>query len=343
MGKVLAVLAAAALAAGFGGGAQAQQKLVVAGYGGSFEDIMRKDIFPPFGKQHGVELDYVAGNSTNTVARLQAQKSNQQIDVAIIDDGPMYQAIALGFCEPIKGLPADDIYPTARYKADKAVAIGLVATGIMYNKKVFDEKKWAPPTSWKDLKDPKYKKLLVIPPLNNTYGLHALVEYAREGGGGEKNIDPGFKTFKDEVGPNVLVYEPSPGKMTELFSSGQAIVSVWGSGRAKAFADTGFPVGFVYPKEGAYALLSSVCPVAKQKTNPLAQAFVNYLVTPEVQEKLATAYGYGPVNKKANVKDDERVPLPIGQRASDLIVIDWDTVNQNRDDWNRRWTREIER
>ena len=96
MGKVLAVIAAATVAAGLSANAAAQQKLVVAGYGGSFEDIMRKDIFPPFAKQHGVELDYVAGNSTNTVARLQAQKSNQQIDVAIIDDGPMYQAIALG-------------------------------------------------------------------------------------------------------------------------------------------------------------------------------------------------------------------------------------------------------
>ena len=280
MGKVLAVLAAAMVAVGVGANAQAQQKLVVAGYGGSFEDIMRQDIFPPFAKQHGVELDYVAGNSTNTVARLQAQKSNQQIDVAIIDDGPMYQAIALGFCAPIQGLPADDIYGTARYKDD-----------IQYNKKVFDERKWAAPTSWKDLKDPKYKKQLVVPPLNNTYGLHALVEYAREGGGGEKKIDAGFKTFKDEGGPNVLVYEPSPGKMTELFSSGQATIAVWGSGRVKAFADTGFPVGFVYPQEGAYALLSSVCPVAKANANPLAQAFVNYLVSPAVQEKLATAYG----------------------------------------------------
>ena len=121
------------------------------------------------------------------------------------------------------------------------------------------------------------------------------------------------------------------------------MISVWGSGRAKSFADTGFPVGFVYPQEGAYALLSSVCPVAKSATNPLAQAFVQYLVTPEVQEKLASAYGYGPVNKKAKVEDDPRVPLPIGKRAADLIVIDWDTVNQNRDDWNKRWTREIER
>jgi len=342
MGKVLAFAAALAVA-GSCATVQAQQRLVVAGYGGSFEDIMRKEIFPPFGKQHGIEMDYVAGNSTNTVARLQAQKSNQQIDVAIIDDGPMYQAIALGFCGPIQGLPTTDLYETARYKDDKAVAIGIVATGIMYNKKVFAERKWPAPTSWEDLKDPKYKQQLVIPPLNNTYGLHTVVQYARAAGGGEKAIDAGFETMEKEVGPNVLVYEPSPGKMTELFSSGQASIAVWGSGRVKAFADTGFPVGFVYPREGAYALLSSVCPVSKSDAHPLAQAFVQYLVSPEVQTKLASSYGYGPVNKKAQASDDPNVPMPIGQRAADLIVIDWDTVNQNRDDWNKRWTREIER
>ncbi|MEI2417639.1 ABC transporter substrate-binding protein [Orrella sp. JC864] len=343
MSKVIAVLAAASLAVGLPMGASAQQKLVVAGYGGSFEDIMRRDVFPPFAKQHGVEFDYMAGNSTNTVARLQAQRSNQQVDVAIIDDGPMYQAIALGFCAPIQNLPKQDLYETALYKDDKAVAIGIVATGIMYNKKAFDEKKWEPPASWDDLKDPRYKQQLVIPPLNNTYGLHTLVQYARAAGGGETNIDPGFTTIEKEVGPNVLVYEPSPGKMTELFSSGQASIAVWGSGRVKAFADTGFPVGFVYPKEGAYALLSSVCPVAKDKSHPLAQAFVQYLVSPEVQTLLASSYGYGPVNRKAQAQDDPNVPLPIGERAEKLIVIDWDTVNQNRDAWNRRWTREIER
>jgi putative spermidine/putrescine transport system substrate-binding protein len=193
------------------------------------------------------------------------------------------------------------------------------------------------------LADPKYKKLVVIPPLNNTYGLHAVVQFASAGGGGEKNIEPGFKAFKDKIGPNVLVYEPSPGKMTELFQSGQAVIGVWGTGRVKSFADTGFPVGFVYPKEGAYALLSSVCPIAKPKTNPLAQDFIRYLLTPEVQGVMGTSYGYGPVNKKAVVKDDANVPLPLGKRAADLIVVDWDVINDNRTAWDKRWTREIER
>ncbi len=343
MNKLIAIAATSLMVLGLTATASAQQKLVVAGYGGSFEDIMRKDIFPPFEKKHNVKIDFVAGNSTNTVARLQAQKGNQEIDVAIVDDGPMYQAIALGFCAPIQGMPADDIYATARYKDDKAVALGIVATGIMYNKKVFAEKGWAAPTSWDDLADPKFKKLLVIPPLNNTYGLHAVVQFARAGGGGEKNIEPGFKAFKDKIGPNVLVYEPSPGKMTELFQSGQAVIGVWGTGRVKSFADTGFPVGFAYPKEGAYALLSSVCPIAKPKANPLAQDFIQYLLTPEVQGLMGTSYGYGPVNKKAVVKDDANVPLPLGKRAADLIVVDWDVINDNRTAWDKRWTREIER
>jgi putative spermidine/putrescine transport system substrate-binding protein len=111
----------------------------------------------------------------------------------------------------------------------------------------------------------------------------------------------------------------------------------------KSFADTGFPVGFVYPKEGAYALLSSVCPIAKPKTNPLAQDFIRYLLTPEVQGVMGTSYGYGPVNKKAVVKDDANVPLPLGKRAADLIVVDWDVINDNRTAWDKRWTREIER
>ncbi len=79
----------------FCGAAQAQDKtLYVAAYGGSFEQVMRKEVIPPFEQKHGVKVEYVAGNSTDTIAKLQAQKGNQQIDVAIVDDGPMYQAVA---------------------------------------------------------------------------------------------------------------------------------------------------------------------------------------------------------------------------------------------------------
>lgn len=320
-----------------------EQRLVVAGYGGAFEDILRTKVFPQFERAHGIRIDYLAGNSTNTLARLYAQRSNQQIDVAIIDDGPMYKAIAFGLCQRIDELPEGEILPIARIAGDRAVGIGVVATGIMYNKRAFAERGWDAPTSWEDLKDPKYRGLLVIPPLNNTYGMHALVHFARAGGGGESNIQPGFETFQRAINPNVLVYEPSPGKMSELFSSGQALISLWGSGRVKLLADTGLPVAFVYPSEGAYALLSAICPTSKPKSHPLAQEFVRYMVSAQVQETLAATYGSAPVNQRARVIDNDVVPLPIGHRAEQMNLIDWSIANLHRDQWDRRWTREIER
>jgi putative spermidine/putrescine transport system substrate-binding protein len=75
--------------------AEAQQKtLTVAAYGGVWDSHLRKEVFPEFEKKHGVKVEYVAGNSTDTLAKLQAQKGNQVIDVAIMDDGVMYQAIS---------------------------------------------------------------------------------------------------------------------------------------------------------------------------------------------------------------------------------------------------------
>jgi putative spermidine/putrescine transport system substrate-binding protein len=344
MGRSAPLLAIAALIVLWdAASASAQQTLTVAGYGGSFEQTMRKEVIPDFEKAHKVKVEYVAGNSTDTLAKLQAQKANQVIDVAIVDDGPMYQAIQLGFCGKIAGLPGDDLYPSARFKDDKAVAIGLVATGLMYNTKVFKEKGWAAPTSWNDLKDPKYRKTIVIPPINNTYGLYTLVMFARLNGGGERDIEPGFKVMKADVNPNVLAYEPSPGKMTELFESGQGLLAVWGSGRVQSFANTGFPVDFVYPKEGAVTLLASACPVARANASPLASQFIEAMLQPKLQLILLKDYGYGPVNKKVEVPPELARMAPVGDRAAKLINPDWDTINAHRDEWTKRWNREVER
>ena len=341
---MLRTITVACLLAAAASPALAQSKtLVVAAYGGSWEQDMRKFIIPDFEKKHGVKVEYVAGNSTDTLAKLQAQKANQVIDVAVMDDGVMYQAIQLGFCGTLQGLDKSELYPAASFKSDKAVAVGQTGTGFMINTKTFKDKGWATPTSWNDLKDPKFKKLLVIPPINNTYGLYTLMMFARLNGGGEKNIEPGFKVMKADINPNVLVYEPSPGKMTELFQSGQGQIAVWGTGRVQAFANTGFPVDFIYPKEGAPILLASACPVAKASASPLAIEFIKAMISEPVQTALARESGNGPVNTKVDVNMPQLRMAPVGERAKLIYSPDWDAINAQREEWTKRWNREVER
>lgn len=321
------------------GGVRAET-LVVAGYASSFEKIMRERVIPDFEREHGVSVRYAGGNSTDTLAKLVAQAGNQQFDVAMMDDGPMVQAIALGLCAPIEGLDKAQLQPMAVFPEAKGVAMGMVATGLMYNRKVFAERGWAPPVSWTALEDPKFARKVVVPPMSNGYGLLATVMLARLYGGGETNIEPGIEAMK-RVAKNVVAFEPSPARMTELFQTDQAVLSVWGSARYQAFADTGFPVDFVYPREGAPVLMTGVCPVAKKSPSPKAQAFIATLLSAKVQKIMAEEGGYAPVRKGVEVPTTG--VMPVGARISQLVSVDWSVINPLRNEWTKRWSREIER
>ncbi|HLU79728.1 MAG TPA: ABC transporter substrate-binding protein [Burkholderiaceae bacterium] len=321
------------------------EDLYLAAYGGSTETLFKDKIIPEFEKQTGARVIYVAGNSTDTLAKLQAERGNPQFDVIIVDDAPMQQAVQFGFCSDIAPAPIyDDLYPLARIAGDKALALGVIGTGLFYNTEYFAKKNWPAPTSWEDVTDSKYKDKVVIPPITNGYGLHALIKFAELRGGSVNNIDPGFKAMLDEVGPNVLAWEPSPGKMTELFQNGDAVIGVWGSGRVQALKDTGFPVEFVYPKEGALALFTAVCPVAKPKTKELSQKFIQYLYQPEVQAILAAGQAWGPMNSKVDLTPEVAATVPYGpEQIGKLQGIDNAVVNANRAEWTNRWNRTVER
>src|SRR5689334_20455378 len=193
--------------------AHAETTLYVANVGGSNEQLYRQKVIPPFEKAHDVKIVYVAGNSSDTLAKLQAQKGHQQINVAVMDDGPMYQAMQLGLCAKVEDAPVmKDIYPLTRL-GPMAVGVGMVATGIGYNEEAFKKLGLPAPDSWQALTDKRLKGKLGVPPITNTYGLHTLVMLARLNGGGEKNIDPGFNAMTKQVAPDVLSRAPTPGEM----------------------------------------------------------------------------------------------------------------------------------
>jgi putative spermidine/putrescine transport system substrate-binding protein len=325
----------------------AQDKtLYFASYGGSNEQLYKEIIIPrwqatPGGK--GVNVVYVSGNSTDTLAKLRAQEGAQQIDVAMLDDGPMVQAIGFGYCDRVDQGTFADLYDVARFPQDKAVGVQLIATGLAYNKDLFAKNGWAAPTSWLDLKDPKYKGKVAIPPITNGYGLNALVAIAQLSGGGVDNIEPGLEVFEKEIDSNVLVYEASSGKMSELFQNGDIALAVWGSGRVKSLTDSGFPAAFAYPKEGAVALLTAVCPVVGSAVAKESQDFIKFITSLEIQQYLANEKGSGPVNRNVKLTEEQAATMPVGARAEKMISIDYTIVNARRGEWTEQWTRRIER
>jgi putative spermidine/putrescine transport system substrate-binding protein len=336
---LLGALAAASIAA------SAQTTLYVGSFGGSTEQLFREKIIPAFEAKHNAKVVYVPGNSTDTLAKLAAQRAKQDLSVALIDDGPMYQAVEQKLCAPVADAPVlKDVYANARMIGDRSVGVGFIATGLAYNKEVFKKNGWAAPTSWNDLADPKFKGKVVIPPITNGYGLLTLVMTARLNGGGEEKIDAGFDAVQKKIAPNVLAWEGSPGRMAQMLQTGEAGLVVWGNGRVQAVADQGAPVEFVYPKEGAIALMTAVCVVEGAPQAALGQAFLQYVLSPEVQAQLAEKQGWGPVNRTTKIAPDVAAKVVFGpERVDKLVSVNYNVINAKRAEWTTRWNRTIER
>lgn len=99
-----------------------------------------------------------------------------------------------------------------------------------------------------------------------------------------------------------------------------------------------------YPKEGAVGALIAACPVQAAPQPKLAQAFTQYLLSPEVQVVLADMTGWGPVNKLVKLPPDKAARVVYGpEQVGKLVSVDYKVVNPNMPEWTKRWNREVER
>lgn len=346
--RYLWATAAATIALAGAGAANAQTKTLYVGMnGGNFEKTFTQHVFPDFEKANDVKVVVVPGTSSDILAKATAAKDKPQMHVMFLDDGVMVRAIGAGLCEKIKDTPVlADLVPGARLKNDMAVGIDLGMTGLAYNKKMFDEKGWAAPTSWMDLADPKYKGKVVFQSASaSSFGLHAFLMFNRIQGGSEKDVEPGFSKFKSTIGPNVLEFIPSSAKISEMVQTGEAAIFPLTPTSVAALQEKNIPVEYAQPKEGSVVLMVAECVIANNSEPELAQKLAAYLLSPEAQSKALQHGNIVPSNTKAKAAtpESEAKLAKFHGNMKTAITLDWDAINEKRPEWNSRWNKMIER
>lgn len=338
-------IAATALSAA---SAIAQTKTLYIGMnGGSMEKTWTEHVFPAFEKANNVKVVVVPGTSSDILAKAQASKDKPQMHVIFLDDGVMMRAVGMGLCEKMKPSAAlGEIYPTARFKGDMAAGVTMGMTGLAYNKKMFTEKGWAAPTSWMDLADPKFKGKVVFQSVSSSsFGLHGFLMFNRIKGGTDKNVEPGFAAWKTSIGPNVLEYIPSSAKLTEMIQTGEAAIAPLTPTAVATLQEKGIAIEYAQPKEGSVVLMVAECVIANNSEPALAQKLAEYLVSSDAQAAGLQHGNQIPSNTKAPaIGDDAKLKLKqFAEYMKTAVVLDWDSVNENRPAWNARWNRLIER
>jgi putative spermidine/putrescine transport system substrate-binding protein len=342
----LLLIVGLAVLAGWAGLASTQtRELVVAAWGDPYEAGWRKSLIPAFERQHNAKIVWVQGFSSQTLAKLRAQKDNPQVDVAMMDDGPHRQAVALGLVEKIdrgKLANARELYDIAFEPGDSGIGFAVAAYGLYYDTKAFADNKWAPPTSWLDLYRPEFKGKVSIHNIANANGLYLLLALNKIAGGADDNVDRGFAKLKELV-PAVVTFDKF-GETPTLIQQGTTVIGTWNLDRVVNLASTGVPVKFVGPKEGTWGHKEIVTLVKGRSNHDLAYKWVEMLLSAEEQANTAKYIGLGPLNRNTKLDPETAGKVLYGPDAiARLTIPNWEVVNAKRAEWTERWNKEIER
>lgn len=324
----------------------ADEKVVnVSGWGGALQKLFIEAIGPDLEKQTGAKIVYTPGKAAETLAKIQAQRSRPQIDVAITTEVVGLQGANLGLWAPLDPsivTNMKDMYDYALYPDNKGVLWSANISGIAYNPEALRENGITPPDSYFDLFKEQYKGKIVVGTITTDYGLLALLIMAKIHGGSERDIDPGFKAMK-KLAPSVLSFEKIFSRVGELFQSKTAWIAPWNHAGVFMMSKQGIPIKYVAPKEGVIISANFVGLVNNAPHPKDAQVFINLLLGSKVLEKFAETYSTIPLNKAIKLKPEVEEYVPNKPEIMNKVLpIDWQYVNEHRGEWTERWFKEVE-
>jgi putative spermidine/putrescine transport system substrate-binding protein len=249
-----------------------------------------------------------------------------------------WQAVVEGLVEPkldAKAIPnLADVYPYA--VSDKICGVSAFTSAIGFGYRT--DKGLPAPTSWKDLADPKYAgaRGSYIIPVNSLGQMH-LMMLGKIYGKGLTDLDAAYKAL-EQLKP-IKTYDFTGGMEKALLSAEVNIGVLHDSGIYR-YDGQNQPIAFAAPSEGVLSLEQVWNITPGTKVRELANAYIDFILRPDVQKPLAEAVWYSPSNKK--VKLDAKYDAKLYNteaKVAQLIQVDWKWYNERKDDIDARVTR----
>ncbi|WP_316204060.1 extracellular solute-binding protein [Bradyrhizobium sp. SZCCHNS3051] len=315
----------------------APKEIVIGGPAGAAK-YFNSDLFPVLEKKLDCKVLYEGTNSLTNLQKMQADKASPKISVVIMDDPVMLPAAAEGL---ITKMSSSAIPNLGKLVGDAVHRDGMWANyqkpwvGIAYSTRRMK----TAPSSWAELWDAKYDSKIVVPSLSNTEGFWTLLAAAHLETGkpykeAQYEIDAGFKKIKSLKANLLNVYTNAP-QAINLLEQGEAWMI---GGQFSAYtlirkAD-GSPVDLAIPRDGGFSMPSGIAKVSGAPAGDLADAAIDFYLSPEAQSILAKTAFIAPTN--------QATPLPAGYPdPATLFAPDWAFIAKNRAGWVDRWSKEM--
>jgi putative spermidine/putrescine transport system substrate-binding protein len=332
--SALAISATALLSAA---PASAQDRTLTISWWGFNGEKLESIILAPFREQCGCEILFETGNNGERLNKLQI-RNGAGVDVAYFSDSFSQQGVELGLFQEIdrSRLPnLEGLYELAQDPQGgygPAYSIGRV--GIVYD----SNQVTTPITSWDDLWREDLASSLSLPGITTTAGPMVVLKAGDHAGvDAYEDADGAFAAIT-ELQPNVVKNYNTGSEMINLFSTGEISAAVAQDFTLAQIQAAVPSVVWADLEEGSIATLNTVNIPTGAAEPDLAYEFINFILSPEIQQQLAEEGVDAPVNTAVELTPEQAALWTYGADVIDgLQRVDYVSMNAAKAGWIERW------
>lgn len=300
-------------------------------------ELLQKNVYDPFMEATGCKLIVEGGKNAERVTKIKETPENY--DVVIIGDAFIADLIDEGLIDTIdssKLTNLDALYENA--KAPFGEGYGPAYTfnrlGIVYDKATCPIEI----TSWADLWNPELEGQIAIPDITTTSGPLFYYSTAEMEGLTPGQDDDAIFEKLAALKPNVMKTYTSANDTITMLNQGEISVAVLLDFSYTAAKSASEDYIWVDPAEGNYSGYNTINVIKGCKNKELAEAFIDFYISREVQLAEALDGVDSPVRTDVELTQEQAANFTYGKEMIDNLKLpDWEVINTNKADWTNRW------
>jgi putative spermidine/putrescine transport system substrate-binding protein len=304
------------------------------------QDDYKKLVYDPFEAKCGCKLVVETGNSVERLQKMEANKANPVVDMAVVSMADALQAARSGLIDKIdtsKLSNFDKLYDIAKDPNGDGMSVGYTfyATSIAYRS---DKMKI---DSWADLLKPEYVGHVAFPNVTTNQGPPALYMLGKAIGKDTPDLKGAISALGEHKDDIVTFYEKSS-QLVQLMQQEEIWAAPIGRFSWAGFTKLDVPVAWATPKEGQTGGMNVMIMTKGSKNQDLALQFMDFWLSTDVQTALATKLVDSPANKEVKVPADIANNITYGEdTAKSLKLIPSAEALDERDTWVKEWNETV--
>ena len=300
-------------------------------------ELVQKNIYDPFMEATGCKLVIETGKNAERVTKI--KESPENYDIVVIGDAFIADLIDADLIETVDAANLsnlDAVYDNAKapFGEGYGPAYSFNRLGIVYDKSTCPIEI----TSWADLWNPELADSIAIPDITTASGPLMYYSVAKMAGLTPGSDDDAILAKFEELKPNIMKTYTSANDTITMLNQGEVSVAVLLDYSYTAAQSASDDYVWVDPSEGVYSGFNAVNIIKGCENKELAEAFVDFYLSKEVQLAEALDGVDAPVRTDVELTPEQAANFTYGKEMIDsLLIPDWSVINANKADWIAKW------